>query len=160
MRLTFVFDRSLLRWAFFWALALGVQGCQSRCSDAFELDEIIFTPAGVACDVTFSNGDRVARYAAPPPASPDGGIASKEGSACNESNNGQRVPCVAVAGPAFANPTSCSRIACELDVGLNGDDGHALADFLKSNSFQLTLTCGGVIVKQESLTFVTQVCPV
>ena len=97
MRLSFVFDRSLLRWGYFSALALGIQGCPNRCSDAFELDQIIFTPSaaeGIVCEVTFSNGDRVARYTAPPPASPDGGIASNEGSACNESNNGPRVPCM------------------------------------------------------------------
>jgi hypothetical protein len=139
--------------------ATGLQGCPSRCSETFELIDVELTGAvqGLSCDVQFVNGSRIAQYKVAAPLTRDGGTARP--GACIESDQGPQVPCTAVSGPAFSSPTHCNRTYCGFGLVLSGADAHAVADFLGSNTFDLTLTCEGVVVvSNKKETFQTQVC--
>jgi hypothetical protein len=143
-------------------LAFGLHGCGSqRCFPAFEVLEVVTTndARGVPCNVRLANGSRSAEYTVAAPTDPDGGVPPAPGpGGCFEPDFAS--PCVPVSGPALSYPNQCNRGGCEFTLSLSGANAHAVADFLGSDTFELTLTCGGKLLSQRKVSFTREICPV
>jgi hypothetical protein len=127
--------------------ALAVQSGCSTCKDVFEIHVVANVRVGAGgCEMALENAGHVARYAFTE--GPYADAALQSGAASTS--------CEVVSGPPFA-PPPCFYNG-EVWLNLLGDDAHALVDFLGSQSFQVTVTCDGTVVKQESGSVQTQMC--
>ena len=147
----------------FFAVALAAaatlqseSGCKD-CFDQFELglNEDLHGAEGLACDLTLTNGDMTAHYTVQPILLPDGGP-TPEGGSCSEEEG--LVPCATLAGPQLPRPLGCFRSRCSLTVSASGPDAQGVSNFLGSTSFDVTVTCGGVVLHRERGVISTRGC--
>lgn len=141
-----------------WLIFQTQSGCGPDCFDQFELSvsEGIDGGEGKSCEILLSSGDKVVHYSAGPTPASDGGGALP-GDLCS-AEAPVIVPCVTVSGPTLPGPYGCFRQMCMFSLSASGAAAQSVSDFLGSTSFDITVSCGGTVLRRDHGQISTRGC--